>query len=82
MRIRNENEELWCIDVLQDKTAVQQNQYSPEWYEEIIFSEMFPPMCTKLKVELKDKHSLTSATIGTFSIDMNEISCEQEGQGE
>ncbi|XP_075247387.1 otoferlin-like isoform X2 [Convolutriloba macropyga] len=66
---------------LSAKTSVQQNDYTPEWYEEIVFSEMFPPMCTKLKLELRDKDSLTTSNIGTFVIDINEIACEQEAQG-
>lgn len=34
----------------QGKTTVKKNAYNPVWNEELIFTEMFPPLCQRIKV--------------------------------
>lgn len=39
---------------LQGKTTVKKNSYNPIWNEELIFTEMFPPLCQRIKVRFHD----------------------------
>lgn len=39
----------------QGKTTVKKNSYNPIWNEELIFTEMFPPLCQRIKVIKKLK---------------------------
>lgn len=36
--------------VFQGKTSVKKNSYNPIWNEELVFTEMFPPLCQRIKV--------------------------------
>ncbi|XP_071807797.1 otoferlin-like isoform X5 [Asterias amurensis] len=58
------------------KTSVKKHRYEPKWNEQIVFSEMFPPLCSRMKIQLKDKDSVLDDTIGTHFIDMSKISYE------
>ncbi|PIK46880.1 putative otoferlin [Apostichopus japonicus] len=46
----------------------------PEWNEQVVFSEMFPPLCRRIKLQLKDKDSVVGDVIGTSFIDLAKIS--------
>ena len=35
---------------LSGKTSVKKNSYAPIWNEQLIFTEMFPPLCQRIKV--------------------------------
>lgn len=37
---------------LSGKTSVKKNSYAPIWNEQLVFTEMFPPLCQRLKVSL------------------------------
>ncbi|XP_071835905.1 otoferlin-like isoform X3 [Apostichopus japonicus] len=56
------------------KTSVKKNRYDPEWNEQVVFSEMFPPLCRRIKLQLKDKDSVVGDVIGTSFIDLAKIS--------
>ena len=58
------------------KTSIKKASYSPNWSECIIFTELFPPMCTRAKIQLKDNAYLKdyrSAAIGTHYIDLRQV---------
>ncbi|XP_033118716.1 otoferlin-like isoform X3 [Anneissia japonica] len=58
------------------RTSVQKHRYEPMWNEQIVFSELFPPLCRRIKVQLKDKDSVMDDIIGTTYIDLAKISCD------
>lgn len=35
---------------LSGKTTVKKNAYAPVWNEQLVFTEMFPPLCQRIKV--------------------------------
>ncbi|XP_032526397.2 otoferlin-like [Danaus plexippus] len=57
-------------------TSVKKNSYSPVWNEQIVFTEMFPPLCQRLKIQLKDDDAVHPGIIGTHFIDLQTISHE------
>ncbi|XP_065652286.1 otoferlin isoform X6 [Hydra vulgaris] len=59
---------------LEAKTSVQHNCYNPKWNEEIVFYELFPSLCRRIKIQLKDKDILKEEVIGTLWIDLSDIS--------
>ncbi|XP_053394702.1 otoferlin-like isoform X2 [Mercenaria mercenaria] len=60
------------------KTSVKKGSYEPHWNEQIVFSEMFPPLCRRIKIQLKDSHRVNDDIIGTHYIDLAKI--ENEGE--
>ena len=46
----------------QGRTSVKKNSYNPVWNEQIVFTEMFPPLCQRIKIQLKE-----SDTVGIVS---------------
>uniref|UniRef100_A0A8C4X0F3 Otoferlin a n=1 Tax=Eptatretus burgeri TaxID=7764 RepID=A0A8C4X0F3_EPTBU len=58
------------------RTSVVQNSYEPEWNEEIIITELFPPLCNCLKVQIRDSDNVNNIPIGTHKIDLRNISNE------
>ena len=58
----------------QAKTSVKKHRYEPKWNEQIVFSEMFPPLCRRFKVQLRDKDSVIDDVVGTHFIDLSKIS--------
>lgn len=58
----------------QGKTSVKKNSYAPVWNEQLVFSEMFPPLCQRIKVQLRDADPLKPAVIGTHFVDLKAIS--------
>lgn len=66
---------LTLIDVCQQgKTSVKKNCYAPVWNEQIVFSEMFPPLCQRIKIQLRDNDQVNNTLIGTHFIDLKSIS--------
>ncbi|XP_016351775.1 otoferlin isoform X2 [Sinocyclocheilus anshuiensis] len=55
------------------KTSVQKSSYEPIWNEQIIFTEMFPPLCRRLKVQIRDSDKVNDVAIGTHFIDLRKI---------
>ncbi|MCJ8736710.1 hypothetical protein PDJAM_G00015680 [Pangasius djambal] len=56
------------------KTSVQKSCYEPIWNEQIIFTEQFPPLCKRLKVQIRDADKVNDVAIGTHFIDLRKIS--------
>ncbi|XP_005533079.1 PREDICTED: otoferlin isoform X2 [Pseudopodoces humilis] len=58
------------------KTSIQKSSYEPLWNEQIIFTEMFPPLCKRIKVQIRDSDKVNDVAIGTHFIDLRKISNE------
>ena len=43
---------------LQGRTSVKRNSYNPMWNEQIVFTEMFPPLCQRIKIQLKESDTV------------------------
>ncbi|XP_028826393.1 otoferlin-like isoform X1 [Denticeps clupeoides] len=56
------------------KTSIQKSSYEPIWNEQIIFTEMFPPLCKRMKVQIRDSDKVNDVAIGTHFIDLRMIS--------
>ncbi|XP_041986381.1 otoferlin [Aricia agestis] len=59
-------------------TSVKKNNCAPMWNEQIVFSEMFPPLCQRIKVQLRDNDPVHPNIIGTHFIDLKTISHDGE----
>ncbi|KAF4796234.1 hypothetical protein TURU_086042 [Turdus rufiventris] len=60
----------------QGKTSIQKSCYEPLWNEQIIFTEMFPPLCRRIKVQIRDSDKVNDVAIGTHFIDLRKVSNE------
>ncbi|XP_019393662.1 PREDICTED: otoferlin [Crocodylus porosus] len=58
------------------KTSVQKSSYEPLWNEQIVFTEMFPPLCKRIKIQIRDSDKVNDVAIGTHFIDLRKISNE------
>uniref|UniRef100_A0A672UQ21 Otoferlin n=1 Tax=Strigops habroptila TaxID=2489341 RepID=A0A672UQ21_STRHB len=58
------------------KTSIQKSSYEPLWNEQIIFTEMFPPLCRRIKIQIRDSDKVNDVAIGTHFIDLRKISNE------
>ncbi|XP_066536247.1 otoferlin [Hoplias malabaricus] len=56
------------------KTSIQKSCYEPIWNEQIIFTEQFPPLCKRMKVQIRDSDKVNDVAIGTHFIDLRKIS--------
>ncbi|XP_058879672.1 otoferlin-like isoform X5 [Acipenser ruthenus] len=56
------------------KTSVQKSSYEPVWNEQILFTEMFPPLCKRMKIQIRDSDKVNDVAIGTHFIDLRKIS--------
>lgn len=63
---------------LTGKTTVKRNSYAPVWNEQLVFTEMFPPLCQRIKIQLRDADPVKPAIIGTHYIDLKQISNDGE----
>lgn len=45
----------------------------------MVFKEMFPPLCQRLKIQVLDEGSMNDVAIGTHYIDLRRISNDQDG---
>ena len=48
--------EVWLKYLTQGKTSVKKNCYNPVWNEQIVFTEMFPPLCQVSIMKRKKYH--------------------------
>lgn len=62
----------------QGKTSVKRHSYAPVWNEQIIFTEMFPPLCQRIKIQLCDDDPVHATVIGTHFVDLKQISNDGE----
>lgn len=60
--------------LLQGKTSVQKSSYEPLWNEQVIFTDLFPPLCKRMKVQIRDSDKVNDVAIGTHFIDLRKIS--------
>ncbi|KAK6179510.1 hypothetical protein SNE40_011846 [Patella caerulea] len=60
------------------RTSVKRGSYEPVWNEQIVFTEMFPPLCRRFRIQIRDKDSVNDHIIGTHFIDLSQISNEGE----
>uniref|UniRef100_G3P0D3 Fer-1 like family member 6 n=1 Tax=Gasterosteus aculeatus aculeatus TaxID=481459 RepID=G3P0D3_GASAC len=63
----------------QGRTSTQKSTAEPAWNEQIVFTEMFPPLCQRLKIQVWDEGSMGDVAIGTHYFDLRRISNEQDG---
>ncbi|XP_030074743.1 fer-1-like protein 6 [Microcaecilia unicolor] len=61
------------------RTSTQKNSADPVWHEQIIFKEMFPPLCRRVKIQVWDEGSMNDVALATHYIDLRKISDEQDG---
>ncbi|XP_040913171.1 fer-1-like protein 6 isoform X2 [Toxotes jaculatrix] len=61
------------------RTSTQKSTADPVWNEQIVFTEMFPPLCQRLKIQVWDEGSMSDVAIGTHYLDLKRISNEQDG---
>ncbi|XP_075406693.1 fer-1-like protein 6 [Tenrec ecaudatus] len=61
------------------RTTVQKNCADPVWHEQVVFKEMFPPLCRRVKIQVWDDGSMNDVTLATHFIDLKKISNEQDG---
>ncbi|XP_032771679.1 fer-1-like protein 6 [Rattus rattus] len=61
------------------RTSVQKNCADPVWHEQVVFKEMFPPLCRRVKIQVWDEGSMNDVTLATHFIDLKKISNEQDG---
>uniref|UniRef100_A0A8C5IXR5 Otoferlin n=1 Tax=Junco hyemalis TaxID=40217 RepID=A0A8C5IXR5_JUNHY len=64
------------MDVGTGKTSIQKSSYEPLWNEQIIFTEMFPPLCKRIKIQIRDSDKVNDVAIGTHFIDLRKVSNE------
>ncbi|CAB3259049.1 unnamed protein product [Arctia plantaginis] len=67
-----------CFAGMTGCTSVRKNVYNPVWNEQIVFTEMFPPLCQRIKIQLRDSDPVHPNTIGTHFIDLKTISNDGE----
>eukprot|EP00794_Sanderia_malayensis_P004875 gene4875-5514_t len=58
---------------IKGKTKVKSNTYSPEFQQQIIFTEFFPALCRTMKIQLKDSDTVSDDIIGTHNLDIESI---------
>ncbi|XP_047378502.1 otoferlin isoform X1 [Sciurus carolinensis] len=56
------------------KTSVQKSSYEPLWNEQVVFTDLFPPLCKRMKVQIRDSDKVNDVAIGTHFIDLCKIS--------
>ncbi|XP_053090555.1 fer-1-like protein 6 isoform X2 [Pangasianodon hypophthalmus] len=61
------------------RTSTQKNSADPVWNEQVVFKEMFPPLCQRLKIQVLDEGSMNDVAIGTHYLDLRRISNDQDG---
>lgn len=61
------------------RTSTQRSSADPVWNEQIVFTEMFPPLCQRMKIQVWDEGSMSDVAIGTHYFDLRRISNEQDG---
>nr|CAD7258972.1 unnamed protein product [Timema shepardi] len=64
--------------IFQGKTSVKKHSYAPVWNEQLVFTEMFPPLCQRIKIQLRDNDPVNNTVIGTHFIDLKTISNDGE----
>ncbi|KAH0622939.1 hypothetical protein JD844_025874 [Phrynosoma platyrhinos] len=58
------------------KALIGENKDLVDPYVQIIFTEMFPPLCKRIKVQIRDSDKVNDVAIGTHFIDLRKIANE------
>jgi len=61
-----------CRDCGQGKTSTIKS-YNPEWKEVLLFLDMFPPLCNRIKIQLCDSDITSDEVIATHFIQLAQI---------
>uniref|UniRef100_A0A1I8IHN8 C2 domain-containing protein n=1 Tax=Macrostomum lignano TaxID=282301 RepID=A0A1I8IHN8_9PLAT len=61
------------LQLSQAKTKSIKNSYNPHWNEAIIFTELFPPLCNRIRISLFDWDAVYNECIATHFIDLGQI---------
>ncbi|XP_013396113.1 otoferlin-like [Lingula anatina] len=56
------------------RTSADKSTYDPAWNEQVVFTDLFPPLCQRIKVQLRDDDMVLDSVIGTHYVNMNHIS--------
>lgn len=75
---RGKNPSSKFFHAVQGKTSVKRHSYAPVWNEQIVFTEMFPPLCQRIKIQLCDNDPVHATVIGTHFVDLKKISNDGE----
>ncbi|XP_042243483.1 otoferlin-like isoform X3 [Homarus americanus] len=59
---------------LSGRTSVKKNTACPTWNEQIIFTEMFPPLCQRVKIQVRDNDAVNDTVVGTHFLDLTTVS--------
>ncbi|KAG0710969.1 Otoferlin [Chionoecetes opilio] len=63
---------------LTGRTSVRKNTSCPVWNEQVVFTEMFPPLCQRVKIQIRDNDAVNDTVIGTHFLDLTTISNDGE----
>ncbi|XP_070555330.1 otoferlin-like isoform X1 [Ptychodera flava] len=55
------------------RTKSKKNKYDPFWNEQIEFTELFPPLCRRMRLEVRDRDGIIDEIISTAFIDLSQI---------
>jgi len=47
--------------------------YNPEWKEVLLFTDMFPPLCNRIKIQLCDADLTSDEVIATHFVQLSQI---------
>uniref|UniRef100_A0A8D2IHH3 Fer-1 like family member 6 n=1 Tax=Varanus komodoensis TaxID=61221 RepID=A0A8D2IHH3_VARKO len=61
------------------RTTVRKNCADPVWHEQVVFKEMFPPLCRRVRIQVWDEGSMNDVALATHFVDLKKISNEQDG---
>ncbi|CAL4086030.1 unnamed protein product, partial [Meganyctiphanes norvegica] len=59
---------------LSGRTSVRRGTASPVWNEQVVFTEMFPPLCQRMKLQLRDNDAVNDTVIATHFLDLTTVS--------
>lgn len=61
---------------LTSRTSVKRSTSCPVWNEQIVITEMFPPLCQRIKIQIRDSDPVSDTVIATHFIPLSKISNE------
>ncbi|XP_050031171.2 otoferlin [Dermacentor andersoni] len=61
---------------LTGRTTVKKSCCSPVWNEQLAFTEMFPPLCQRIKIQLRDNDAVNDTVVATHFLEMSKIANE------
>lgn len=68
-----------CFKNKQGRTSVQKDESFPEWNEKVTLTELFPPLCQRIKLKIKHVDCLHSTVCAVHYINLRNISNDGEG---